>query len=505
MTPRPPQTHAPDDLLLVSDGSRNSPGTAEMTRSDSAAGRQAATPRSSAPVDQLSRRLDAVCTHAVSPLEIAAALEADGITDAISRDQYAQDDVFALASELYARVPLRTSRYAAGRQSAKTSSRDIARGLLFALPGLFYFVVEPLFRSTAAPMALLVAVVAGWGISQVMAIVGHTLIGRGNGSGAGKVLGLVLIAGLALMALCGAIAALGTGWDRNLVAACCTQTLYVMAVAVLLLFERDRLLWLSLLPGAVVSVGYLAGNPLGMGREFAVAAVLFAMAFAFGSALYAADDAFQHDARSPAWLGRADIWTAARFGTYGLLVGLFLAAPVMNAALSTQSDSALLGAAMVPLVLSMGVAEWQLTLYNQRTIRAMDTARDMDSFGRVAWRTLLVAAGTHAAALLGLSIAAAITILVVVGHLPADVVGLLVAYLMLGAALFLALVLTTWGRIAVVLPILAIAVAAIWLPTLATPDYTLKTTEYLATSIVLAGCLWAIGWREVRVVANHGG
>jgi hypothetical protein len=39
------------------------------------------TPRSSAPVDMLSRRLDAVCTHAVSALEIAAALEADGISD----------------------------------------------------------------------------------------------------------------------------------------------------------------------------------------------------------------------------------------------------------------------------------------------------------------------------------------------------------------------------------------------------------------------------------------
>ena len=97
--------------------------------------------------------------------------------------------------------------------------RNIARGVLFALPGLFYFVVEPMFPSRTAPVALLLAVMAGWGISQVMAIVGHTLIGRGNRSGAGKALALILIGGLAAMAAAGGLAATVTGWNHNLVAA----------------------------------------------------------------------------------------------------------------------------------------------------------------------------------------------------------------------------------------------------------------------------------------------
>ena len=117
---------------------------------------------------------------------------------------------------------------------------------------------------------------------------------------------------------------------------------------------------------------------------------------------------------------------------------------------------------------------------------------------------LLVAAGTHAASLLGLTVITAVGIYVIAGHLPTDVAELLIAYLFLGGAVFLALILTTWGRISVVLPALALAVAVIWLPALASPHSPQLMTIYLVASAALAGCLLALGWREVRVVSNHG-
>ncbi|SCE86178.1 hypothetical protein GA0115257_10341, partial [Streptomyces sp. LcepLS] len=45
-----------------------------------------------------------LCADAVDPLEIAAGLEARGVTERTAR-AYRHRDVFALAEEMYARVP----------------------------------------------------------------------------------------------------------------------------------------------------------------------------------------------------------------------------------------------------------------------------------------------------------------------------------------------------------------------------------------------------------------
>jgi hypothetical protein len=56
------------------------------------------------PVKALLRRHRELCERAADPLEIAAGLEADGITDR-SAVRFRHRDVFSLAEELYARVP----------------------------------------------------------------------------------------------------------------------------------------------------------------------------------------------------------------------------------------------------------------------------------------------------------------------------------------------------------------------------------------------------------------
>ena len=63
--------------------------------------------RSTDLVDVLGRRMDEICVAAVSPLEIAAALEMDGINDRSAREVYGHEDIFALAEALYSRVPFR--------------------------------------------------------------------------------------------------------------------------------------------------------------------------------------------------------------------------------------------------------------------------------------------------------------------------------------------------------------------------------------------------------------
>ena len=143
------------------------------------------------------------------------------------------------------------------------------------------------------------------------------------------------------------------------------------------------------MPGVLVSAIYLADNPLGLTREVAVGAVVVAMAMTFGAAVYASDRAFTEGPRNHARLGRADGFRALQFAIYGVLLAAVLAAPMLHsAATHTPGDSpSLLGAAMVPLVLSMGVAEWQLASFTQHRNRAMDAAEDIETFSKAAWET----------------------------------------------------------------------------------------------------------------------
>ncbi|WP_405777461.1 hypothetical protein [Streptomyces sp. NBC_00859] len=81
----------------------------EAVLGEAAAGRPESPVRRSArgpadPVRALMHRHRELCEHAVDPLEIAAGLEAHGITDRTAA-RFRHRDVFALADELYARVP----------------------------------------------------------------------------------------------------------------------------------------------------------------------------------------------------------------------------------------------------------------------------------------------------------------------------------------------------------------------------------------------------------------
>ncbi|MFE2290477.1 hypothetical protein [Streptomyces sp. NPDC059452] len=60
------------------------------------------------PVKSLMHHHRALCERAVSPLEIAAGLEAHGLTDRTAA-RYRHRDVFSLAEELYARTPARSA------------------------------------------------------------------------------------------------------------------------------------------------------------------------------------------------------------------------------------------------------------------------------------------------------------------------------------------------------------------------------------------------------------
>ncbi|MEU6483081.1 hypothetical protein [Streptomyces sp. NPDC046887] len=71
------------------------------------------------PVKALLHRHRALCERAVDPLEIAAALEAHGVTDRTAA-RFRHRDVFSLAEELYARTPRSDDEHLAHQRSAGT-------------------------------------------------------------------------------------------------------------------------------------------------------------------------------------------------------------------------------------------------------------------------------------------------------------------------------------------------------------------------------------------------
>ncbi|MEV5147854.1 hypothetical protein AB0L14_26535 [Streptomyces sp. NPDC052727] len=107
-----------------------------MKAGASARRRRAPAPRRGSvdPVKALLHRHRELCERAVDPLEIAAGLEAHGVTDRTAA-RFRHRDVFSLAEELYARVP-RTAAPPPGPEAPSVPRVRVGWVLLGLLPGV---------------------------------------------------------------------------------------------------------------------------------------------------------------------------------------------------------------------------------------------------------------------------------------------------------------------------------------------------------------------------------
>ncbi|MFE2144120.1 hypothetical protein ACFXA3_20685 [Streptomyces sp. NPDC059456] len=121
----------------------------------------AAAPRRRAagdPVKTLLHRHRALCERAVDPLEIAAGLEVQGITDRTAA-RFRHRDVFSLAEELYARTP--RGDEPAAPSAVRPSDARALRGFGYALlPGALAVGACATRMPYAGPLAVVVTVAA---------------------------------------------------------------------------------------------------------------------------------------------------------------------------------------------------------------------------------------------------------------------------------------------------------------------------------------------------------
>ncbi|MFF3377473.1 hypothetical protein ACFYXF_31510 [Streptomyces sp. NPDC002680] len=347
---------------------------------------------------------------AVHPYEVAAILEAEGLSASTIRNRYGHPDLFSLAAALFELVPRTFAEPAPAADPWRPdTARCLLRGVLFALPGLAYLLTAPLWNAGEHAAALIMAGLVSWAWGQALGHRAHLRLATGRREG-----GRTLLAGAPLGALVATAAAAPLADSGPLLLAAAAQSVYLAAAGVLLVLGRERLLLAALSPliaGAAVLPWWEPGD--------LVRAELPTLALM--GTLVAAVRALREPLATPAVPGavRPRVRSSLPYGLFGLAAGVLVL-------LEARQEPY----AVIVLTVSMGPAEWLLYRYRGLSVAALRAAATPAEF-------LLRTAG--------------ILTLCLIGHLlPLWPVALLTgvgpaALLSLAAVLWIALLLQAFG------------------------------------------------------------
>lgn len=443
---------------------------------------------------ELADRMSPVCTAAVDSFEVAAVLEAGGITDVAARERYSARNVFDLAAQLFRQSPRlpQPNRPAADPWQA-TPVNHVLRGVVFGLPALANLAVADRFTGSRAAVLLVVSVLLSWAAGQGLAYLGYVRLGQADRSAAIAVLsGVTLAVATPAAAVVVAIGlALGVPFAVILIAV--GQVAYVLAATAALVLGRERWLLAALVPGVGAGIGELVAGPAaGRSGLLAVAAAV-SMAAVAGVAGWALRGV------RPQLPSRDELVGALPNVAFGVLVGaLLIFTPVVRALDSDPDPRAAVGAALaLPLSVSMGAAELLLFRYRSATYRALAGTRTLRAFGRRASTALFRATAGYLAVLVVLLLAAMSLALLFTGELPR--VSSIVAAVLIGPALFVALLLMSFEiRRPVVLACLAALAVSLALVPFAPPE-----NIQAATAAALLIALYAYALATLRRAHLH--
>lgn len=452
----------------------------------------------SAPFDGLVETMRPLWEQAVDELDTSVALESEGINDAIAMSRYQVQDVHELAVLVTQQVPARAVSEPREKPTEPVAYLRLAsRGLLFAVPGLFYLVVARVDATPIASYVLVVSMLAGWGLSQGVSVVAYRVLGRGTRRCAAIALRRYLLHALVMTVLAISIAAYFDATSLAVMAS--GQILYVLAATVLLFHSAERLLALSLIPGAIVSIAYLEHFPVT--SHVAAGAVGVTIAAALISAWYRATVAARIGDGPTNRPQFGDAVASIPFVLYGLLSGVAVAyIPVRMLGGRPSAGVHQVDLTIVPLVLSMGFAEIELLRVRASGSRLMRRCHELAEYRKGVGRLVARSQLRFLLVLTAASLAIGARIRTTTGINTRDLT-LLSAYSALGTALIAALVLVAVNRVQVVLAgfwmtgcLVAIGFALARLAGIST------TIEggYLTTCVILLCCLTALTVRTLR-------
>jgi len=277
---------------------------------------------------------------------------------------------------------------------------------------------------------------------------------------------------------------------------------FVTSAAALVVHAEERLIGLILVPGAVASLIFITGEPFDLPATVVVALVATSIG---GTVLAALRHVPGYWWRLPA-VTRAEAPTTARYFVNGCCCGLFVAILVVleptNIGLRNWP-----AVAAYPMILSLGVMEWQVRSLRAGARRALAGAYTVADFTRSAQWKLVRSTLSYLGALILLTIA--IRALAYARGVPVPL-PLLLGSTCLSVAFFLALVVTSYTRVDLVvrawlvglgvfgtLGIVAAIVGRSWAP----PNAQLV---FFVAALVAAVMLAATAWRVVLDPVCHG-
>ena len=415
------------------------------------------------PVDDLRPRILARVGRPVDALQVAAALEAEGVVDQAACDRYGYPDVFHLAGELYRRLDAEpfTPAPAPGTGAGPGRAvRDISHGLLYVLPAALLPALPPLVGARPLMLALVTASGLGWVWSAGNAWLAYRLLGRGLARSAGRVLRGAALAGTASGALAGGVIAAFAGGGVRLAVTAAGLLAFQMAAAIALVYRREAWFIAAVSPGVVAGLAHLALGRPGAGVAAGVGC---------GSVLLALGMAVQLTSRRPPWAAgwspeRAEPPLRVSVRPELAQLGAVLLYAGLSAAFLLQVDARYLAGrlalavAAAPLIVGVGVVEWRTRRFHERAGGLLHRITDPDRFGGAVWG-LLAAGLLGVLASIGMLGAVLMYALDRTGRLDAAAAVLILAHVVIGGAYFLAFVVAGQSRYRSLSAVLACALA----------------------------------------------
>ncbi|MEV0717864.1 hypothetical protein [Asanoa sp. NPDC050611] len=443
-------------------------------------------PRSGDPLDDLVDRVRETAKEAVDALQVAALLEADGVTDRAARAVFGYTDVFDLADAVFRRAGggvRRLRPVGPPVRDLARAAREIFHGPLYLLPGALFPAVAAIIAPRPLLFALVVAGALGWVWAAGATWLAYQCLNVDDQRTAGRVLAWSTLLGLVVAGLAGVGVTMVVGGGLIAAALVPGVMAYQMASTILVFYRLE--VWLAVLvaPAAAVGVAYVLEEvTLGWALIAVAACVTAALLFGVWRSWRAGVGRTISVVGGFRGLFRGRVGALAWILLYNALAAAFLLHAQAPYLLS-QVDVVVVG---LGLIVTMGVVEWRARRFTEEARRLLTRVRYPRDFHRRVW---LLLAGNVVACWLTTALfsAALVALLWTNDRLSTAVLAMAGAQVLMAGAYLTAFVLANHLRYGWLCGGLAVAVAAsLGAPyVLGTSPDVPSTVFYLGSAVLL--------------------
>lgn len=380
-------------------------------------------------------RLSKLCATAVDPMEVAARLETFGLSARVVRSKFGFPEVFTAAQVVFDAIPFEDQLPDVRQEARMGRPFDLLRGALYAIPAVFFSLVIITFRLSTHWWLLPAGLTVSWGTTQAFTVLGWSLRDRDDHRSDALLATSVIVATALACLLAAVVLAASLGGTLACVVVTVSLGAYIAASSVLVFHEAEQLLLICLVPallGSSLALGVISTH---VAIWFIVASGALVVAAAVGST------STQHW-QAPRF--SVSTWKrSGKFLAYGLGCGLMTSAVIGFATRGTQASGSVEIAAG-PLLVTLGLMEWQIRSLRCRIQQALQTSPDVVRFGHRSRNAVARSITTYVSTLLATSVVA--LLIAWLRHL-ANPTLLITTIDIIGVCFFLALILIGAGLV----------------------------------------------------------